>query len=538
MGDRPAASLPGLGDQRPGAGQLPADSVGDRRDALSERLGGGGRPDQLPAGDRGQGRQDRQQTRDDRQTNRQDTRGDRQDTRGQTRDDRQQGRDDRQTNRQDTRGDRQDTRGDRQDNRQQARDDRQTNRQDTRGDRQDNREQRRQDWQDQRDQIRDDWQEHRDEAREDWQGWFDDNYGRYGGWYDGYAPGYWGQSDYLWDNYPIAAVAGLTWWGANSLGYLFGYSDYVNPYYDESMPAYYTEPIVTVPIESTIIQETSPPGTSVQGTAGAAAQPPGVSSDGLGKFDQARAAFLEGRYDEALKLTDAAVAQMPRDAVLHEFRSLVLFALQRYPESAATIHPVLDVGPGWDWKTLSGLYPSTEVYTSQLRALETARDKNPKAADLRFLLGYHYLSCGYLDQAENEFRQTVKLQPSDPVATALLATVSPDDVKPAEVPAAAAPKAVPPDTVVGSWTAGKGSGKYSMNLRKDGSFTWAFTRGKRKEEVKGVYTVEDNVLAMEPDSGGVLLAELTVKEPDSLHFKMISGASNDAGLDFRRGTSK
>jgi hypothetical protein len=37
---------------------------------------------------------------------------------------------------------------------------------------------------------------------------------------------------------------------------------------------------------------------------------------------------------------------MPRDAVLHEFRSLALFALQRYSESAAAIHAVLAVGPG------------------------------------------------------------------------------------------------------------------------------------------------------------------------------------------------
>jgi tetratricopeptide (TPR) repeat protein len=240
-----------------------------------------------------------------------------------------------------------------------------------------------------------------------------------------------------------------------------------------------------------------------------------------------------------LKLTDAAVAQMPRDAVLHEFRALVLFALQRYPESAAAIHPVLDVGPGWDWKTLVSLYPSVDVYTSQLRALESARDKNPKAADLRFLLGYHYVTCGYSEEAVGEFRKTLELQPRDPVATALVATLSPRDVPPAQAPAGEAPKAVASDSLVASWTAaGKGTAKYSMNLRKDGSFTWAFSRGARKQEVKGVYTVEGNVMAMEPDTGGVLLAELTGKEPDTLHFKMIGGASDDPGLEFRRGSSE
>ena len=293
----------------------------------------------------------------------------------------------------------------------------------------------RQDWQQQRDQVRDDWQQHRDEARDDWQNFFDDHYGRYGGWYAGYAPGYWGRWDYLWDNHPVAAAAGLTWWGANSLGYQFGYSDYGNPYYTETMPVCYTEPILTVPIDSA--QEPA-----------AAALPPGVSPEAVAKFDQARAAFLGGRYDEALKLTDGAIAQMPRDAVLHEFRALVLFALQRYAESAAAIHPVLDVGPGWDWKTLSSLYSSVDVYTDQLRALETARTKDPKAAETRFLLAYHYLTCGYADQALDEFRRTLELQPNDPVATALVATLSPRDVPRVQAPAGEAPKAVPSDSVV------------------------------------------------------------------------------------------
>ena len=43
---------------------------------------------------------------------------------------------------------------------------------------------------------------------------------------------------------------------------------------------------------------------------------------------------------------------------------------------------------------------------------------------------------------------------------------------------------------------------------------------------------------MEPDSGGVLLAELALKEPDTLHFKMIGGVSGDSGLEFRREPSK
>jgi tetratricopeptide (TPR) repeat protein len=355
----------------------------------------------------------------------------------------------------------------------------------------------------------------------------------------------------------------LTWWGANALGYAFGYSDYYNPYYTEGMPAYYTEPIITEPVYYTEpvaippVQYAEPiPATPVQPVQPAAAAPapavaappaaaplPAASSDALAKFDQARDAFREGRYQEALKLTDEAVAQMPRDAVLHEFRSLVLFALGRYPESAAAIHAVLDVGPGWDWKTLSGLYASIDAYTSQLRALEAARDKDPKSAALHFLLAYHYLTCGHSENALKELRRTLEIQPQDAVAGALLASLSPRDAQPAQPPAqppaAAPPGQIAPEAIVGDWTAaGKGAGKYSMSLSKDGSFTWGFSRGTRKQEVKGVQTLEGNVLAMEPDSGGIMLAELSVKGPDNLHFKMIGGKSDDPGLDFQRQAPK
>jgi hypothetical protein len=89
---------------------------------------------------------------------------------------------------------------------------------------------------------------------------------------------------------------------------------------------------------------------------------------------------------------------------------------------------------------------------------------------------------------------------------------------------------------VGEWNAtGKGTAKYLMNLRKDGSFTWAFSRGSRKQEVKGVYTLEGNVLAMELDTGGVMLAELTLGGPDTLSFKVIGGAKEEPPLEFRRG---
>lgn len=432
-GNRPG-TLPGMGDRRPGASQLPNRTPEQRRDALQSRLSGE-RPGQQPARDWNQTRQD---------------------------------------------------------------------------------------WQNQRNEIREDWQQHRDQARDDWQNWFDDHYGQYGGWYWGHAAGYWNRWDYMWDNYPVAAALGVTWWGANALGSAFGCGDYSNPYDSGGEGFSYAEPIVSAPLE---------PGSQESGL------PPGVSAEAVAAFDKARAAFAEGDYATALKLTDQAVAQMPKDAVLHEFRSLVLFALKRYPESAAAIHAVLAVGPGWDYPTLSSIYSDIDVYTTHLRALEAACKKYPKSADRRFLIGYHYLTLGYTEEALAQFKKVVQLQPKDPVAVSLVATLSPRDAKPKEEAPGPAPKAVPAKQVVGTWTAaGERTAKYTMDLQKDGTFKWSFTRGSRKQEVKGVYSVEGNVLAMEPDGGGVMLAELTAKD-EALEFKMIGDNADAKPLEFRRGTS-
>jgi tetratricopeptide (TPR) repeat protein len=381
----------------------------------------------------------------------------------------------------------------------------------------------RENWQQQRDQIREDWQNHRDQARDDWQNYFDDHYGRYGSWYWGHASGYWNRWDHMWDEHPVAAAVGLTWWGVNALGSAFGTGDYSNPYYDEGSGGMsYAEPIVAASVEA-------PPAEG--------ALPPGVSPEAVTAFDQAREAFMAGDYAKALKLTDQAVAKMPKDAVLHEFRSLLLFALKRYPESAAAINAVLAAGPGWDYQTLATLYPDIDTYTTQLRALEAAAKKSPKSADLRFLLGYHYLTLGYADDALSQFKRASNLQPKDSVSASLVATLSPREAEKSK-DAEPAPRAVPSDQVVGNWSAaGPRTAKYAMNLKKDGTFTWAFTRGSRKQEVKGVYTVEGNVLAMEPDGGGVMLAELNVKGTDKLGFKMIGDKPDDPGLVFQRGSS-
>jgi tetratricopeptide (TPR) repeat protein len=405
--------------------------------------------------------------------------------------------------------------GERQDQRQEARGERQGQRQDARGERQQNR------------------QDYRNQAREDWQNWA----GEHGDWYHGAWSGGWYPGagwGYMWSNYPVAAALGVTWWGASRLSYAFGMGSYSNPYYDAGGAGGYdySEPIAMYQpaAESQVATTTSAAATG-------AAPAPGVSQEGMSLFDQSRSAFSRADYNQALELCNQTLKTMPNDAVVHEFRSLVLFALQNYHEAAAAAYAVLSAGPGWDWTTLSSLYGNVADYTTQLRKLEAFVGQNPNSSDAHFLLAYHYLTAGYPDAARRQLSEVDKLTPNDRLVRQLLGLSSPPDQKPTEsTPRPPAPdtQQIKADQLVGVWTASGASGsKFQMTLAADSAFSWKFTSAKKTDEVKGVFAVEQNNLAMEVDDGSVLLADISLTG-NQLQFKVIGGDSTDPALTFTR----
>jgi tetratricopeptide (TPR) repeat protein len=154
--------------------------------------------------------------------------------------------------------------------------------------------------------------------------------------------------------------------------------------------------------------------------APAAAQEPAVPKEALDRFDSARAAFKQGDYANAQKLVEQAIEILPRDAALHEFRALTLFAQKKYQEAAAAIYAVLSAGPGWTWETLAPMYANTETYTQQLRALEAYARDNPKSSAAHFLLAYHYLVLSHVSDAVKQLQDVVKLSPNDQLAKQLI----------------------------------------------------------------------------------------------------------------------
>lgn len=368
-----------------------------------------------------------------------------------------------------------------------------------------------------------DRQEWRDNNREDWQNWAN-NY--HGDWHHGYCYGGWW--NHAWNEHPGWMAFGITTWGLNRMAYGFGLASYSNPYYSgQSSGGYdYSQPIVEQPAYT---------------DAGQPATPSSPSDAGMSNFDQARSSFYAGDYNAALNSVNLAVKEMPKDAVVHEFRALVLFALGRYNEAASTIHPVLAVGPGWDWATLVGLYPTVDTYTDQLRKLETYTKENPKGADAFFLLAYHYLTCDHKDAAHKTFEKVVSLQPNDAIAAEyvrLTDTTPPNADTPTPQPPAAADipaeKLLTDKDVVGKWKAKGGNNtSFVLELGEKGDFTWTFTQGKSTQSVKGAYALDQNKLAMEPDTGGTMLADLS-KNANGFHFAMEGSPKEDPGMDFAK----
>jgi tetratricopeptide (TPR) repeat protein len=255
-------------------------------------------------------------------------------------------------------------------------------------------------------------------------------YNYYHPYWSGWHAGSWNN----WGTYPAAwcaagvpAGVGASW----LLGAGANYT-YSNPFYEASptvatMPALdYSQPVqVPAPTSADFVSTSyAPPATdAISDSPPAPAEPPPepapqesaakVPPEASKRFDAARAAFKKEEYDRALKEVEEAIKLLPKDATLHEFRALVLFAQQKYKEAASGIYAVLAVGPGWNWATLSGLYGKPATYTKQLRAVEAYVRDNPTSPDGRFLLAYHYLTLGSVPDAIKELKEFEKLAPKD-----------------------------------------------------------------------------------------------------------------------------
>ena len=312
----------------------------------------------------------------------------------------------------------------------------------------------------------------------------------------------------------------------SSTPWAWGYWPYYNPYLVspvvvEGTTIDYSQPIVVVQTADT---------TPTAQTADQAEQ----------ILDTAREAFQQGQYQTALGEVNRAIARLPNDTVQHEFRALVLFAMKDYKSATATIYAVLSVGPGWDWTTMISMYPSVEVYTEQLRSLEKYCDEHGDAAEARFLLAYHYITCGYSDAAVRMLKDVVRLNPKDRLAAQLLRGMSDSGQagtpEPAAPPEPATPaRPVQAATLVGNWKASRDDGSsFSLDLTGDAKYRWQFQQNGKTQEFSGAYSVADGLLILKQGDSPMLVGQVTSAGDNQFNFKLAGNNPSDPGLTFSK----
>jgi tetratricopeptide (TPR) repeat protein len=385
--------------------------------------------------------------------------------------------------------------------------------------------------------------------------------------YNGYwHHGYWGGGQWGWGRWGgSAGIWSVGRWWLGPMYFTSGYGTYRNPFAVEQKPALlpylnYANPLENiedddVPSTSTSAAEKADAGAPASGTESPEeiqnylVKTPEVKA-GLKAFDAATDAFQAGKYDQALQHIDAALAELPYDPALHEFRGLVLFALGDYQRAAAAIYAVLSVSPGWDWTTLSGLYADQEMFTRQLRTLETYHRQHPESAAAAFLRGYHYTTCRHTETAIKQFETTVKLLPDDRFLPQLLSLVaggletrSPnaENAKQESAPESSAEPEITPiaiATLAGDWRAQpRDSTTIDLRLSKNQQFVWTATRGGKPRVIAGRFAIEGDTLFLAGGSGS-LIGRVQIQSDGSLRFSLPGNNHSDTGLDFRRISSR
>ncbi|MFC7336245.1 tetratricopeptide repeat protein [Haloferula chungangensis] len=356
-----------------------------------------------------------------------------------------------------------------------------------------------------------------------WHGW------HHGHWGHGWNHHYW-NSCWWWDDdddFGKGFMWGIAAWSLGSMIFDMGYDSYHNPYASQAPPVENTTVVYTQPM-SVSASESAPPGDE-QALASAEEK----ASDAV---DTSRDAFKKGDYPSALKSCDEAIASTPDDITLHEYRALILFALGRYGEAAAVLNPVLASGPGWSWDTMVGFYSSSTVYDEQLRKLESWVKATPDKAEGHFLLAYHYLVCGHMDKAYEQFADTAKLQPEDGVARQMrdLTKDSIPDNGESETQPPPKPDPVPKEKLVGTWTSDASGGKVTFKLEEDGSFLWSFTGDGETHDLKGTWGINDKDLLVMNVEDSQMVCSISLEDDSTMKFLIIGGPSGDPGLDFKK----
>jgi hypothetical protein len=236
------------------------------------------------------------------------------------------------------------------------------------------------------------------------------------------------------------------------------------------------------------------------------------------RMEEARSAFRKGAYDEAKRVVEGLLKEVPDDVFLQEFLGLIRFAGGAYADAAAAVRRAVGGGGGWDWSTLGGFYEEPETYVEQLRKLEARRWHEPEDLDARLLLGYHYLVTGHLEAATEELAALSKKAPRDPAVKTLLRLAKGGEPEQGGAKTDP-PPAAPSFRLVGEWEArSPDEGLIEATFDANGGFTWTYRTASKRRRYAGRYTIRRDRILLEEKRKGPVVA--TMKPDGDLAFEL------------------
>ncbi len=220
--------------------------------------------------------------------------------------------------------------------------------------------------------------------------------GHHGGHFDfGHSPFHFGFHFYPW-----YASYGYPWYDG---GYY--------PYYDYYQPVH-NRTVYLVRQDT----QASPPDQFVAASAT-------TTAAGLDYQRRAEKAFRGGQYNQAARLANHALVEMPRDGKLYLFTAQTLLAVRDYRGAAAAIHQAASLLEPDDWGYVVQNYRQYyrgRAYVQQMDQLNEFIKENPDATYAYFLRGYQHGFLGHQESALRDLNKAVELESRDQLAAQLI----------------------------------------------------------------------------------------------------------------------